>query len=180
MMTLLIFCTLALLLCAFIFIHFLYTPKSEKIKVNDNKINPWIGGLMGLILLFCIPIFFYKYFNPDIDVYTNSAHHVVQLDGVELHEQDGFILAANAHAFFDNPEFQGRIELSGSDDKGVNLVLEGFTQGFYKEIYDSNKKRDKVQLLNTNSLLRVNSFLFKLTLVAKKSGVPLLKSQLGQ
>lgn len=157
MMTLLIFCTLALLFCAFIFIHFLYTPKSEKIKVNDNKINPWIGGLMGLILLFCIPIFFYKYLNPDIDVYTNSAHHVVQLDGVELHEQDGFILAANAHAFFDNPEFQGRIELSGSDDKGVNLVLEGFTQGFYKEIYDSNKKRDKVQLLNTNSLLRVNT-----------------------
>lgn len=99
----------------------------------------------------------YSSFNPSNEVYMNAAHHVVQLDGIKIANSQSFKVAASSNAFVDRPEYHGSITLQSCEEDFVVLSLNGFTQGVYQETYNAEMERKDAKLLNTSSLLQINT-----------------------
>lgn len=84
-----------------------------------------------------------NYFYADNDVYSNSDHHAVRIDGVKLLKPKGFVLAGNSDvAFLDNDKYHGTLTIKNYDSQSVTLKTNGFTQALYREIYTADLKRE--------------------------------------
>lgn len=95
-----------------------------------------------------------NYFYADNDVYSNSDHHAVRIDGVKLLKPKGFVLAGNSDvAFLDNDKYHGTLTIKNYDSQSVTLKTNGFTQALYREIYTADLKRESAVLLNKESLI---------------------------
>lgn len=103
------------------------------------------------VLLICMTL--KNYFQGVGEVYSNSDHHAVRVDGYIINQPIGYQLAANnENALLDNEKYNGSLSVQDFDAEGVTLKLTGFTQSLYAETYNGHKL-DSSQLLNAQSMI---------------------------
>ena len=121
---------------------------------NDDKFQRGIGILFIALAVLGVCKTLSNYFYADNDVYSNSDHHAVRIDGVKLLKPKGFVLAGNSDvAFLDNDKYHGTLTIKNYDSQSVTLKAHGFTQALYREIYTADLKRESAVLLNKESLI---------------------------
>lgn len=82
----------------------------------------------GLLCLFALR----NYVNPDKEVFKNTDHHALRVDGIAINDDRNFILAGNSRdAFFDNRSYRGRIRVDGVENGRVNLRFDRFSMPVY-------------------------------------------------
>lgn len=95
-----------------------------------------------------------NYFYADNDVYSNSDHHAVKVEGVRIVTPKGFVLAGNSkNAFFDYENYHGTLTIKDYDEKSVTIKSEGFTQALYHDVYNDELELKSSVLLNEKSLI---------------------------
>ena len=125
-------------------------------KVGQYHLEGYIGAVVGafaLVFLGWLSIYtLNNYFHADSDVYRNSDHHAIRIDGINIQEPEGFVLAANSeHAFFDNEETIGQAVISAVGTDAVTLRLDGFKRALYWDDYKGGKCEHRI-LANATSL----------------------------
>ena len=104
--------------------------------INDDKYQRGIGIFFIALAVWGVCKTLSNYFYADNDVYSNSDHHAVRIDGVKLLKPKGLVLAGNnENAFFDDDIYQGTLTIKSYDSKSVTLKSDGFTQALYQEKY---------------------------------------------
>lgn len=141
-----------------------YTVKTT----NNDKFQRGIGILFIALAVLGVCKTLSNYFYADNDVYSNSDHHAVRIDGVKLLKPKGFVLAGNSDvAFLDNDKYHGTLTIKNYDSQSVTLKAHGFTQALYREIYTADLKRESAVLLNKESLIGLQTD-DKLQFIGKK------------
>ncbi|MDH6341911.1 hypothetical protein M2480_000574 [Parabacteroides sp. PFB2-12] len=155
--------TLNFTVLAFLFLlgAFLITREDSSTQPDPylrdlGKSNTGILILSFAVLLTCYTLS--NYFFARNEIYSNSDHHAVRIDGVNIHNPKGFVVAGDhEHAFFDNSHFQGTMRIREFDDQHVRLRLDGFTQALYLDRYGEESILVSSELLNRESLIPVQA-----------------------
>ncbi len=95
-----------------------------------------------------------NYFFANRHVYRNIDHHTVRLDGIDINNPHGFVLAANsARAFFDDVAMGGRAVITSLDQDTLNLELTNFSRPIFINHYNGEGRCVKRTLANASSLV---------------------------
>lgn len=145
------FVPLFLILALFLIYPILFPGYSNDGEVRLKTWN-YLNSAFIIVIFGCLAFHaLNKYINPDRGVFANNDHHALRIDGIEINDQDDFLLAADSpRAFLDNDEFNGELwvrgvkTVPGDTTKCVELELQGFTSPIYYTKGKSIRKHNMI------------------------------------
>lgn len=146
---------------ALVAITLLYkTPKKERLQnLEAARIADRIKCFLCVIILGMVGFLTNKtlsnYFFAGQNIYKNSDHHAVRMDGASIINPYNFVVAGESDkALFDNKNYKGTVEICNVDTTGVTLNLKGFTQSIYLNNYSGDELKS-AKLLNNACLIEI-------------------------
>lgn len=141
---------------------FIYVPLSRVLNSKDKVIfhedvRSFVSILVIAISVVGISKALNNYFFANVNVYSNSDHHAVKMNGAQIVDPRNFVVAGNhPDALLDKEKYTGVVLIKKLTDTTVVLELDGFTQSIYLEKYEGDELKGG-NLINNSSLITVNS-----------------------
>lgn len=144
-------------LVAVFLLYVIYNHDKGKGSLATDRVNISIGVLMLALVVMCTCKTLGNYFYGHNDVYSNSDHHAVRIDGVALSKAKDFVLAGNTkEAFFDNEYLHGTLRIVDYDENSVRLRSSEFSQAVYIETYEDKEKKSAT-IINEENLITLKA-----------------------
>ncbi len=141
------------LLAIGLFITFLLICWLSSIRNRMTKLH--LGAVFFSFFAFVSLWTLNNYFKAEGEVYSNSDHHAVKIEGVKIVNPENFIIAGNSEeAFFDKEGLNGTLSISKFGEKELHLKATGFSQPLYKETHNKGKRVTGLKLYNERSVVR--------------------------
>lgn len=147
-----------------VLLTFIYVPllsnlvhNAGKVRFNEN-VKSFVSIFIIAISVVGISKTLSNYFFAKGDIYSNSDHYAVRMNGAKIVDPRNFVVAGNhPDALFDKEKYTGVVSIKELTDTTVVLELDGFTQSLYLENYTSFNELKSLTLLNESSLIKVNA-----------------------
>ncbi len=137
---------------------FIYVPLSRDLLQDKDEVKSFVSIIIIAISVVGISKTLSNYFFAKGDIYSNSDHHAVRMNGAKIVDPRNFVVAGNhSDALFDKEKYTGVVSIKELTDTTVVLELDGFTQSLYLEDYTSFNELKSLTLLNESSLIKVNA-----------------------
>ena len=160
------FLFLAVIIALILFYHQRQIGEARRGFFSLTNVKFSVVAALTLLLLGFLSIYtLNNYFFADPQVYRNTDHHALRLDGITIGNPRGFVLAeASNRAFFDDERMGGsatvvsdeRQEESGERCDSVQLRLTNFTRPLFINQYNNEGRCTQRICINDHSLLSFN------------------------
>lgn len=141
---------LLLVLCSFINWKYRSYVKRKGMNLAANAYGLLTSIVIIAFGMLCV-VTINNYFSPGQEVFSNGDHHVVQIEGLQITNPKGFVLAANSpDALFDNDATTGSATVESVDDSTVTIKLSpDFQRVIYKEKYSRDIALQELEMQNS-------------------------------